>query len=126
MAWQLQRIKIEGTNDMDVAYALAHLAEYSKGCSIRKINNIYKETNAEAIVVGFSKETMEKVGDDHPMLLGPNFIVSREYREPHFTLGEREWILTDTYIIQSDDTLELSSLVGKLEEEIRLAYSFKQ
>ena len=122
MGNETQRITIEGTNDEDVAYALANLSGFSKGCFIRRTNNIYHRELSEKCVVAFHQESMKEAGHEHPMLYpGPDFVVTRVYRFPRE--GEHDWQPTDEYLIDYGPKYVTSDLIDKIGEEIGLAYS---
>lgn len=121
-----RRVKIEGTNDTHVAYALAYLAGFGEGKYVGRVNNIwYRELNREAVVC-FHKATLEKAGGsiiEAMAYLGPDIVVSRVKRPPRG--DEIDWQPTDEYSVDFNERLIDNSLVGKIQEEIRLAYSQK-
>lgn len=122
MGYSSQKVKIEKVTDTDIACALAYLSGFRKGTFIGRINNIYRQVNSPNIVVVFHKETLDKVdGDIAEALacLGPNIIVGQFYKRPE---NESKFKPTDEYLIEFDDKVYPSN-IGKLEEEIRLAYS---
>jgi len=118
-----RRIKIKGTSDTDIIYALAYLAGFRRGTYIGRTNNIWhRELSSEAMVC-FNKETLEKAGGDLAeamACLGPDIIVSQIYRPPKEDEGD--WQPTDEYLIDFNERMINESLVEKIQEEIRSAY----
>lgn len=107
-----EKVKIKGTNDREVACALADLAGFPDGSIIGRINNIYhREFNKECAIC-FHRDTLDKAEYDnvHPMLLGPDFAITQIYRPPK--PNEAKWQPTDEYLIDFGHRID-SSLIGK-------------
>ncbi len=77
-------------------------------------------------MVCFHKTTLEKAKEDIAeamACLGPDIVVSQIHRPP--TGIEIEWQPTNEHLLDFNEKLIDESLVGKIQEEIRLVYSQK-
>lgn len=123
MVEKSQRIKIEGTNDTDVATALAYLAGFREGTYIGRTANVWHRDISEKCVVVFHKETLERAGSivEAMAYRGPDIVVSQIYTPP---LGnETSWKPTDEYLVNFNEQKVPNHLLAKIEEEIKIAYS---
>ncbi|UZE94045.1 MAG: hypothetical protein IB618_00515 [Candidatus Pacearchaeota archaeon] len=68
-----QRVKIEGTNDLDVSYALAYLAGFRKGTLVTPR---YPGKQGYREVMVFHKDTIAKDPDLFLLTQSPDIVVS--------------------------------------------------
>ena len=113
-------ITIRETNKADVAYALAHLAGFPKGTFVGETNNVYHRELSSRCEVVFHRDTLTEAGGENPMLfLGPDIVVTKVHK-PSAESGRFE--PTDEYLIDFGPRVD-ADLIGRIEGEIRLAYS---
>ncbi len=118
-----KRIKIKGTNDTDIAYALANLSGFGKGTYVGRTNNIWHKELSQECAVVFHKDTLNEAGGDLTeamVCLGPDIIVSRVYKRPE---NEPVFEPSNWYSIDFNEKRIDLSLIEKIEGEIRLAHS---
>ena len=122
MTYETQEVTIEGTDDLDIGYALASLAGFPKGSSIHRRKNVYRIGNASECVVAVHKENIDLAGSVIEALgyMGPDIIVSQIKREPQGDVTD--WQPTSKYVIEFNHRVD-ESLVAGIEEEIRTAYA---
>ena len=107
VSYKSQRIKIEGTEDFDVACALAVLAGFGKGTVVKyRSPGDYKGTSRTVIV--FHKDTVEKDSDMFAFTQNPDILVSE--------------FLGDEYLVEFNKGVD-ESLVEKIEPRIKEEYS---
>lgn len=118
-------VTIKGTNDIDVATALAYVAGFKKGTRITRTNNIWHKKLSSRCAVAFHQEKYGKVERDfcEAMLLGPDIVVSQVHERPE---GSAVFQPTNKYLIDFNEKIIDKSLIPKIEEEIRLAYSQRE
>jgi len=107
-------VTIPGTYSKYLAMAVANLAGFPEGSWLSTLKNLYnREANNMSKVI-FYKDRMEDTGIEHPMIRGPDIVVTRvkENRDGF-------WKVTDEYIINTNDKVDPSVLeVSKLEKEL--------
>ncbi len=102
MEYTSNRIRIKGTDDYHVAVTLAYLAGFSKEIAIKQ-RSPGDHKGTERTIIIFHKDTIAKDPTQNPDILVSRF-------------------LNDEYLIEFNERVD-GSLVGKIEEEIKLAYS---
>ncbi|MBI2547060.1 MAG: hypothetical protein HYW23_01285 [Candidatus Aenigmarchaeota archaeon] len=107
MIYTSQRVQIPRTNDIDVAYALAFLAgfqdaSFKRRCETGKLGRA---------ILAFHKDTIARDPDLYLATQNPDIEVRREPE--------------DVYIIEVSDKVD-PSLIEKIPDEIRLAYSERE
>lgn len=105
--YQPQKVKLVGTNDYDVATALAYLSGFREGTVIRHRSPGDHEGTGRTVMI-FHKDTVAKDPDLFLATQAPDILVSR--------------FLGDEYLVEFNGRIEPGD-IGKLEEEIHLAYS---
>ena len=118
MDYQTRKVCIKGTNSMAVAGALAHLAGFPKGSWTGKASSAKEKS-----IIVYHKDLIDKIGGDiSEAIIGskPSITVTEDYRPPKG--AEREW-QPDGYTVEFDIDKVNPSLFGKLEKEIKSAYS---
>ena len=118
------KTRIEGTNDIDITYALAYLAGFRERTYIGKVNNLWHRDLSQRATICFHKDTLEKTGGSITEAIayfGPDIIVSQIHRQPRG--DERDWQPTNEYLIDFNKKIIDKSLVEKIQEEIMRVYS---
>ncbi len=105
------KIKIEETNEKDVACALATLAGFPKGSYAEATHNIWhREISSECVYV-FHKDSLDKAEGDLAgamSCLGPDILVSQIHQLPK---KEAVYQPTSEYLIDFNEKFVNSSLV---------------
>jgi hypothetical protein len=106
--YESHKVTIKGTNDRDVATALAYLAGFREGTSIMHRSPGDQPESSRTVTV-FHRDTVAIDPDMYPATVSPDILVSK--------------LLGDVYHVEFNTKKVDSALVSKIEEEIELAYA---